>query len=238
MLTIRNLSAGYGPIEIVNAVNMHVDAGECVALIGWSGSGKTTLLKAIVGLLRLSAGEIIFEGENIARLAPHQRVMRGVVMVPEGRHLFAGMNVYDNILVGAYAVSDKKSIGIQVEYVFELFPILKQRRDQIAGTLSGGEQQMCAIGRALMSRPRLLLIDELSLGLAPIVVAGLVGALTAIRNLGTTIIVVEQDANLALSITDRAYIMQRGQIDAAMPSTILKNDPDVQRDYLWKAANI
>ena len=153
-------------------------------------------------------------------------------MVPEGRHLFAGMSLYENILIGAHTVKNNDVIAAQTDLVFELFPILKQRRDQIAGTLSGGEQQMCAIGRALMSRPRLLLIDELSLGLAPIVVTRLVEALMAIRKLGTTMIVVEQDASLALSIAERAYIMQRGQIERSAPSPILRNDAAIQRDYL------
>src|SRR5512135_1423226 len=169
MLSIKNLSAGYGPIEVVHAIDMDVAAGECVALIGWSGSGKTTFMKTVVGLLRASSGEIIYEGRDLIPLPAHLYVTRGIAMVPEGRHLFAGMSVYENILVGAHTVDNRASIAEQETLIFELFPILEQRRDQIAGTLSGGEQQMCAIGRALMSRPRLLLIDELSLGLAPVV---------------------------------------------------------------------
>ena len=232
MLAIRNLSAGYGPIEVVRTIDMDVAAGECVALIGWSGSGKTTFLKTVAGLLQASSGEIVYEGFEIVGLPAHQRVARGIAMVPEGRHLFAGMSLHENILVGAHTVEDRDVVARQQELVFELFPILKQRCNQIAGTLSGGEQQMCAIGRALMSRPRLLLIDELSLGLAPIVVTRLVEALISIRKLGTTIVVVEQDASLALSIADRAYIMQRGQIERSAPSAILKNDVAIQRDYL------
>ena len=232
MLAIRNLSAGYGPIEVVRTIDMDVAAGECVALIGWSGSGKTTLLKTVAGLLQASSGAIVYEGFDIIDLPAHQRVARGIAMVPEGRHLFAGMSLHENILVGAHTVEDRDVVARQQELVFELFPILKQRSNQIAGTLSGGEQQMCAIGRALMSRPRLLLIDELSLGLAPIVVTRLVEALISIRKLGTTIVVVEQDASLALSIADRAYIMQRGQIERSAPSAILKNDVAIQRDYL------
>jgi branched-chain amino acid transport system ATP-binding protein len=232
MLSIRNLSAGYGPIEVVHAIDMDVAAGECVALIGWSGSGKTTFMKTVVGLLRASSGEIIYEGRDLIPLPAHLYVTRGIAMVPEGRHLFAGMSVYENILVGAHTVDNRASIAEQESLIFELFPILEQRRDQIAGTLSGGEQQMCAIGRALMSQPRLLLIDELSLGLAPIVVSRLVEALTAIRKLGTTIIVVEQDAGLALAIADRAYVMQRGRITLTGTSTSLRKDPAVQRDYI------
>jgi branched-chain amino acid transport system ATP-binding protein len=234
MLSVRNLSAGYGPIEIVRAVDMDVTAGECVALIGWSGCGKTTLLKTVAGLLEASAGQVFYEGRDIVLLPAHLRVAKGIALVPEGRHLFAGMSVHENILVGAHTVENTKIIAEQENLIFELFPILKQRRNQIAGTLSGGEQQMCAIGRALMSGPRLLLIDELSLGLAPIVVARLVEALTAIRRLGTTIIVVEQDASLALSISDRAYIMQSGQIKLTAFSATLMLDTAIQRDYTGK----
>ena len=232
MLSIKNLSAGYGPIEVVHAIDMDVAAGECVALIGWSGSGKTTFMKTIVGLLRASSGEIIYEGRDLIPLPAHLYVTRGIAMVPEGRHLFAGMSVYENILVGAHTVDNRASIAEQETLIFELFPILEQRRDQIAGTLSGGEQQMCAIGRALMSRPRLLLIDELSLGLAPIVVSRIVEALSAIRKFGTTVIVVEQDARLALAIADRAYVIQHGKITLTGTSTALRNNPAVQRDYI------
>jgi branched-chain amino acid transport system ATP-binding protein len=237
VLSIRNVSAGYGPIEVIRAVNMEVAAGECVALIGWSGSGKTTLLKTVVGLLPATAGDIFYDGENITGVAAHLRVAKGIVMVPEGRHLFTGMSVYENMLVGAHTVSSRADIGRRAEYVFELFPILKTRRNQIAGTLSGGEQQMCAIARALMSAPRLLIIDELSLGLAPVVVSHLARAIIAIRRLGTTIVLVEQDAELATSISDRAYVIKRGQIAMAAASASLKNDPAIRRDFLWKAAS-
>jgi branched-chain amino acid transport system ATP-binding protein len=237
MLSIRALSAGYGPIEVVRAVDMDVAAGECVALIGWSGSGKTTLLKTIVGLLQASGGEVSYRGENITGLAAHLRVAKGLVMVPEGRHLFAGMSVFENIIVGAHIVRDGAEAAKRIEYVYDLFPILKMRRTQLAGTLSGGEQQMCAIARALMSGPRLLLIDELSLGLAPVVVSHLVEAILAIRKLGTAIVVVEQDAELAMSITDRTYVLQRGQIVVATDSAALMSDPEIRRDYLWKAAS-
>jgi branched-chain amino acid transport system ATP-binding protein len=189
-------------------------------------------MKTVVGLLKASSGQVIYEGHDIASLPAHLRVTKGIAMVPEGRHLFAGMSVYENILVGAHTVVEETIVAKQESLVFELFPILEQRRNQIAGTLSGGEQQMCAIGRALMSGPRLLLIDELSLGLAPIVVSRLVEVLEAIRKLGTTIVVVEQDASLALSITDRAYIMQRGQIEITAPSAILKKDAAIQRGYI------
>lgn len=225
MLSIRNLSTRYGAIEIISAVDMDVAAGECVALLGRSGSGKTTLMKTIAGLLAPSSGEIMYEGANIVSQPAHMRVANGLAMTPEGRHLFAGMSVHDNLLVGAHSVRDQQVISRQQDLTFALFPILQQRRNQIAGTLSGGEQQMCAIGRALMSAPRLLLIDELSLGLAPVVVSRLVESLKAIRKLGTTLVVVEQDAALAMTMADRAYILEQGRIRAASRSDALRSEP-------------
>ena len=225
MLSIRNLSTGYGAVEIVHAVDMEVAAGECVALLGRSGSGKTTLLKTIAGLLAPSSGEIMYEGANIVSQPAHMRVANGLAMTPEGRHLFAGMSVHDNLLVGAHSVRDPRVIAQQQDLTFSLFPILQQRRNQIAGTLSGGEQQMCAIGRALMSAPRLLLIDELSLGLAPVVVSRLVESLKAIRKLGTTLVVVEQDAGLAMMMADRAYILDQGRIRTASRPHALPSEP-------------
>ena len=225
MLSIRNLSTGYGVVEIVHAIDMEVAAGECVALLGRSGSGKTTLLKTIAGLLAPSSGEIMYEGTNIVSQPAHMRVANGLAMTPEGRHLFAGMSVHDNLLVGAHSVRDRQVIAQQQELTFSLFPILHERRNQIAGTLSGGEQQMCAIGRALMSAPRLLLIDELSLGLAPVVVSRLVESLKAIRKLGTTLVVVEQDAALAMMMADRAYILEQGRIRTASRSDVLPSEP-------------
>ena len=225
MLSIRNLSTGYGAVEIVHAVDMEVAAGECVALLGRSGSGKTSLLKTIAGLLAPTSGEIIYKGTNIVSQPAHMRVANGLAMTPEGRHLFAGMSVHDNLLVGAHSVRDRQVIAQQQELTFSLFPILQERRNQIAGTLSGGEQQMCAIGRALMSAPRLLLIDELSLGLAPVVVSRLVESLKAIRKLGTTLVVVEQDAALAMTMADRAYILDQGRIRTASRSDALPSEP-------------
>jgi branched-chain amino acid transport system ATP-binding protein len=225
MLSIRNLSTGYGAVKIVDAVDMDVAAGECVALLGRSGSGKTTLMKTIAGLLAPSSGEIIYQGVDIVSQAAHMRVANGLAMTPEGRHLFAGMSVHDNLLVGAHSVRDRQVIARQQDLTFALFPILQQRRNQIAGTLSGGEQQMCAIGRALMSAPRLLLIDELSLGLAPVVVSRLVESLKAIRKLGTTLVVVEQDAALAMMMADRAYILDQGRIRTASRSDALPSEP-------------
>jgi branched-chain amino acid transport system ATP-binding protein len=230
VLSARALSAGYGAIEVVHAAAMEIGAGECVALVGWAGSGKTTLMRTLVGLMPASAGEIVLEGRDITALPAHARVALGITMVPEGRRLFRGMSVHENILVGAHA-GEPARLGERMAYVLELFPILNERRNQIAGTLSGGEQQMCAIARALMSEPRLLLIDELSLGLAPLVVARLVQVIEAIRQLGTTILLVEQDAELALSISDRAYIIRGGRIVRSGRSAEIKSDPAIVRDF-------
>jgi branched-chain amino acid transport system ATP-binding protein len=231
MLSARGLSAGYGAIEVLHAADIDVAAGECVALVGWAGSGKTTLMRTLAGLLAASAGEVAFEGNDITALPAHTRVPLGITMVPEGRRLFRGMTVHENILVGAHAGAPEK-LADRMAYALDLFPILKERRDQVAGTLSGGEQQMCAIARALMSSPRLLLIDELSLGLAPVVVSRLVQVLAAIRQSGTTILLVEQDAELALSLSDRAYILRGGRIVRAGRSEEIKSDPEIVRDYI------
>jgi branched-chain amino acid transport system ATP-binding protein len=231
MLSIKKLSAGYGPIGILHSVDFEVFAHECVALIGWSGSGKTTLLRTIAGVMRPTAGDIYYSGENITAISAPQRVAKGIALAPEGRHLFAGMTVYENILVGAHLTSKTSDVDERARFVFALFPILKARSHQIAGTLSGGEQQMCAIARAMMSNPALLLIDELSLGLAPLIVARLVEAVAVIRQTGTTIVVVEQDTQLALSISDRAYVMQQGQVQASAPSQTLMEDPMIRHNY-------
>jgi len=230
MLSARGLSAGYGPIEVVHAADIDIAAGECVALIGWAGSGKTTLMRALAGLLQTSAGEIVFEGRDITALPAHARVSLGIGMVPEGRRLFRGMTVWENVVVGAHA-SESAKVGERMGYVLDLFPVLKERRRQIAGTLSGGEQQMCAIARALMAEPRLLLIDELSLGLAPVVVWRIVEALAAIRARGTTILLVEQDAGLALSLSDRVYVIRGGRIVRSGRAGDMKIDAEIVRDY-------
>lgn len=231
MLSARGLSAGYGAIEVVHAADIDIAAGECVALVGWAGSGKTTLMRTLAGLHAANAGRVIFEGRDITTLPAHARVRLGLTMLPEGRRLFRGMTVHENILVGAHVETPARILQ-RMAYVLDLFPILKQRRDQIAGTLSGGEQQMCAIARALISEPRLLLIDELSLGLAPVVVARLIDVLAAIQKLGTTILLVEQDADLALSISDRAYVIRSGRIVRTGSSAEMKSDPEIVRDFL------
>jgi branched-chain amino acid transport system ATP-binding protein len=232
MLSVRGLSAGYGPLEVIRAVDLDVNEGECLVLIGWSGAGKTTLLKTIAGLIRPTRGEILYQGRSILDASPRDRVLAGIALVPEGRRLFTGMTVYENLLVGAHIIRDRKAIKDGLARVHELFPILEERNGQVVGTLSGGEQQMCAIGRALMSLPKLMLIDELSLGLAPLVVDRLVGVLADVRRSGATLILVEQDAALALSIADRGYVLRQGGIFRSGTAAGLVNDAYIRSEYL------
>jgi branched-chain amino acid transport system ATP-binding protein len=196
------------------------------------GAGKTTLMRAIAGSLALFGGEILLEGEDVSGLHPHQRVRRGLALVPEGRRLFRGMTVRENLQAGAFATHDRRATRERLDEVVDLFPLLGERLQQQAGTLSGGEQQMCAIGRALMSQPKLLLVDELSLGLAPVVVDILLDALVRIRGEGTTLLVVEQDVQAALEYSDRAYLMRHGEIVSRGPSSELLVDTAFQRDFL------
>jgi branched-chain amino acid transport system ATP-binding protein len=232
MLSIRGLSAGYGPLEVIRAVDLDVNKGECLVLIGWSGAGKTTLLKTIAGLIRPTRGEIYYEGRSILNASPRDRVLAGIALVPEGRRLFTGMTVHENLLVGAHTIRDRKAVTEGLARVHELFPILEERNRQVVGTLSGGEQQMCAIGRALMSLPKLMLIDELSLGLAPLVVDRLVGVLADVRRSGMTLILVEQDAALALSMADRGSVLRQGGIFKSGTAAALTNDAYFRNEYL------
>jgi len=234
MLTVNNISAGYGSLKVINALSMDVSEGECVCLLGWAGTGKTTLLKTIAGLVTPDHGDIIYRGENITSVPAHGRVQKGLVLVPEGRRLFAGMTVHENLLVGAHCLDDSEIVKQQLDRVLALFPILAERRHQVVGTLSGGEQQMCAIGRALMSSPRLLMIDELSLGLAPVVVDRLVEALAHVRRRGTTMILVEQDAQLALDLSDRAFVMHRGRIMKSVSAAELVDNPELRQEILQR----
>ena len=232
MLALRGLSAGYGPLKVIRSVDLDVHERECSVLIGWSGAGKSTLLKAIAGLVQPMGGDIFFQNQSILSMPPHNRVRAGIAMVPEGRRLFTGMTVYENLLVGAHTVQDKKASRERLARVREIFPILRDRADQIVGTLSGGEQQMCAVARALMSLPKLLIIDELSLGLAPLVVNGLVTVLDDIRRSGVTLLVVEQNAQLALSMADRGYVLRQGRIVKSGTAAELAGDADVRREFL------
>ena len=235
MLSVHELRAGYGKIEVLRDVNVAVQQGQIVTLIGANGAGKTTLLKTISGLIRPSAGTIEFEGANIARIAAHKITARGMSHVPEGRAILKRMTVIDNLRMGAYVRNDKE-IGRDIGVVFERFPVLSERRDQIAATLSGGEQQMLAIGRALVARPRLLLLDEPSLGLAPKFVTLIFQALRELKAEGKTILLVEQNARKALQVADYAYVMERGRIALSGTGQELLNMPEVQRTYLGQSA--
>jgi branched-chain amino acid transport system ATP-binding protein len=232
MLSLENISVNYGAIEALNGISMHVEKGEVVTLIGANGAGKSTTLRTITGLLEPREGRIMFEGQDISGKPTHKLVARGISMSPEGRGVFANLSVRENLQMGAYLQKNKSTIASYMERIFQMFPRLKEREAQKAGTLSGGEQQMLAMGRALMSRPRLLLLDEPSLGLAPLVVHTIFEAIEEIRGEGTTILLVEQNANAALRHSDRAYVLETGQIVMEGPSKELAADPRIKEAYL------
>ncbi len=232
MLTLENVSVNYGAIEALTDINLHVNQGEVVTLIGANGAGKTTTLRTITSLLEPRLGRVMFEGKEISGVASHKLVTMGIAMSPEGRGVFANLSVRENLEMGAFIRNDKKGIADDMEKGFAMFPRLKEREQQKAGTLSGGEQQMLAMARALMSRPRLLLLDEPSLGLAPIVVHTIFQAIDNIRAEGTTILLVEQNANAALHHSDRAYVMETGRIVMEGNSRELAADPRVKEAYL------
>jgi branched-chain amino acid transport system ATP-binding protein len=231
MLQVEKLSAGYGPVQVLWDVDLEVREREIVALVGSNGAGKTTLLRAISALIPPSAGEVRFEDQNLRGLRPEQIVARGVAHVPEGRHLFQGLTVRENLIAGAYARRD----GAHLDEVVDLFPRLGERMSQVAGSLSGGEQQMCAIARGLMSRPKLLMIDELSLGLAPKLVDQIIDRLEVVAEGGTALLVVEQDVDAALRIAGRGYVLETGRIAASGSSAELSEDPRVREAYLGVA---
>ncbi len=232
MLTIENISVGYGAIRALKGVSMRVEQGEVVTLIGANGAGKTTTLRTITGLLSPTEGRILFEGAEISGKPTHQLVARGISMSPEGRGVFANLTVRENLMMGAYLKKNKAEINEDLERGFRMFPRLKERESQKAGTLSGGEQQMLAMARALMSRPRLLLLDEPSLGLAPLVVHTIFEAIEEIRAKGTTILLVEQNAHAALKHSDRAYVLETGRIVMEGQSKDLAADPRIKEAYL------
>jgi branched-chain amino acid transport system ATP-binding protein len=232
MLTIENISVNYGAIEALTDISMRVEQGEVVTLIGANGAGKTTTLRTITGLLEPREGRILFEGQEIQGEPTHKLVARGISMSPEGRGVFANLSVRENLQMGAYLKKNKAKIAEDMEYAFKMFPRLKEREAQKAGTLSGGEQQMLAMSRALMSRPRLLLLDEPSLGLAPLVVHTIFEAIEEIRSKGTTILLVEQNAHAALKHSDRAYVLETGKIVMEGPSSELAADPRIKEAYL------
>jgi branched-chain amino acid transport system ATP-binding protein len=232
MLTLDNVSVNYGAIEALRGISMRVEKGEVVTLIGANGAGKTTTLRTITGLLSPREGTVTFEGEDISGKATHKLVARGISMSPEGRGVFANLTVRENLQMGAYLQKKSSEIAADMERCFKMFPRLKERENQKAGTLSGGEQQMLAMGRALMSRPRLLLLDEPSLGLAPLIVHTIFEAIDDIRSKGTTILLVEQNAHAALKHSDRCYVLETGGITMEGPSKDLANDPRIKEAYL------
>jgi branched-chain amino acid transport system ATP-binding protein len=238
MLEIRHLSAGYGAVAVLHDLSFAIGEGQAVAILGANGAGKTTLLKTICGLLRASAGAIEFDGAGLARLATYEIARQGVVMVPEGRQILGPLTVAENLRLGHLAAAGRGGVVREdMEQVFALFPILAERRNQIAGQLSGGQQQMLAIGRALMGRPRLLLLDEPSLGLGPAIVAQVFETLRRVHKTGLTMLLVEQNAKRALDATDYAYVIERGRIVHQGPSRKLQSDPVVIEHYLGQIAH-
>jgi branched-chain amino acid transport system ATP-binding protein len=238
MLKVRSLEAGYGGLRVLKGISLHVDPGEIVAIIGANGAGKTTLLSAISGLLPSFSGGIAFKGGEISRTPPEKIVTLGCSLVPEGRKLFPPMTVRENLVLGGYSrmrgSGGRARSERSLETVFALFPILQEREGQLAGTLSGGEQQMLAIGRSLMSDPELIMLDEPSMGLAPLVIKGIFKAISDLRSRGKTILVVEQNARAILAMADRGYVMETGSLILEGSSGDLLNNRDVQRAYLGK----
>jgi len=232
LLEVSNLAIGYGDVQVVWKVDLSIARGVIVALVGSNGAGKTTILRALSGLVKPSSGRIVFAGEDLAGASPDVFVSRRLIHVPEGRRLFASLSVLDNLHLGAYRRTDRGAIARDIERMFELFPRLRERRRQDASTLSGGEQQMCALARGLMASPDLLLIDELSLGLAPKIVDELVEALRRVNAEGTSLLIVEQDVLTALDLAHHAYIIDQGRTVKNGPAVALASDPAIQRAYL------
>lgn len=232
MLEIKDLEVYYGMIQALKGISFEVNEGEVIALIGANGAGKTTTLHAVTGLLPVKAGEIIFDGKNVTKTPGHKIVSMGMAHVPEGRRVFAELSVYQNLKMGAYTRKDKEEIARNLEMVYKRFPRLKERKNQMAGTLSGGEQQMLAMGRALMSQPKILLMDEPSMGLSPIFVNEIFDIIKEVSAAGTTVLLVEQNAKKALSIADRAYVLETGRITLQGDAKELMNDESVRKAYL------
>lgn len=232
MLEVKDLQVYYGMIQALKGLSFEVNKGEIVALIGANGAGKTTILHTVSGLLQPKAGSITFEGKDISKVPAHKIVSMGMAHVPEGRRVFAQLSVYENLKMGAYTRNDKKEIEESIENVYKRFPRLKERRNQMAGTLSGGEQQMLAMGRALMSKPGIILMDEPSMGLSPIFVNEIFDIIQEVSANGTTVLLVEQNAKKALSIADRAYVLETGKIVLEGDAKVLINDDSVKKAYL------
>jgi branched-chain amino acid transport system ATP-binding protein len=236
LLSLTKLEVAYGGIQAVKGIDLHVDQGELVCLIGANGAGKTTTLKGICGLLPVKAGKIRYAGADVTGKPAFQLVRRGLAMVPEGRGVFGGLTIEENLAMGAYVRNDAAGIRSDIERVYGLFPRLKERRRQTAGTLSGGEQQMLAMGRAMLSRPKLLLLDEPSMGLAPLMVQKVFETIVTISGEGVTILLIEQNAKLALEVSRRGYVMESGEITIAGASESLLHDPKVRAAYLGETA--
>lgn len=232
MLKVDNIDVYYGAIHAIKGISIEVPKGEIVTLVGSNGAGKSTTLRTISGLMKPKNGTILFEDKNIVGVPAHKIVGMGLCQVPEGRHVFANMSLMENLELGAYLRNDKDGIARDLEDVFKKFPRLLERKDQISGTLSGGEQQMLAMGRALMSRPRLLLLDEPSMGLAPLLVKEIFNIIKEINESGTTVLLVEQNANMALSIADKAYVLETGRIALAGTAQELASSEAVRKAYL------
>jgi branched-chain amino acid transport system ATP-binding protein len=239
MLKVKNLEAGYGKLRVLKRISMHVDPGEIVTIIGANGAGKTTLLHTITGLVKIGAGEIVFKNTNLQKISAEKIVAAGCSLVPEGRQVFSTMTVQENLILGGYvqAKRDRKSVDYEMARVFELFPVLKERDKQLAGTLSGGEQQMLAMGRALMARPSLIMMDEPSTGLAPLIVKNIFQVILRLREEGNTVLLVEQNAKAALGIADRGYVLETGKIILQGAAEDLLQNRDVQRAYLGRESD-
>ena len=232
LLEVKDLSVYYGVIQALKGISFTVNKGEIVTLIGANGAGKTTTMQSVVGLINSKTGTITYDGQDITRFPAHKIVQLGMTQVPEGRRVFQELTVYENLLMGAYINKDKKQFKRDVEDIYTRFPRLSERRNQIAGTLSGGEQQMLAMGRALMSHPKLLMLDEPSMGLSPLLVSQVFDIIKEIHKQGTTILLVEQNAEMALSIADRAYVLETGNISMSGKASDLANDDNVRKAYL------
>lgn len=232
MLEIKNLEVYYGMIQAIKGVSFEVKQGEIIALIGANGAGKTTILHTITGLLAPKCGQVFFEGQDITKVPAHKIVSLGMAHVPEGRRVFAQLSVYQNLKMGAYTRTDKNEIEATLEKIYKRFPRLEERRNQMAGTLSGGEQQMLAMGRALMSKPKIILMDEPSMGLSPILVNETFDIIRSVNEAGTTVLLVEQNAKKALAIANRAYVLETGKIVASGDAGKLMDDPAIKKAYL------
>ncbi len=232
MLQLEDIHANYGNVKALRGISLQVKKDSVVSLLGANGAGKSTILKTISSLLRPRSGSIIFEGERIDRLKPEQIVQRGIVMVPEGRQVFPELTVRENLMLGSYTRRDRAEVQRDYDYVFDTFPILQTKSKNFAGTLSGGQQQMLAIGRGLMAKPKLLLLDEPSLGLAPILVQEIFAIIRQISQRGTTILLVEQNANMALDVSDYAYVLETGEISSKGDAKEMKQNDEVRRSYL------